>query len=123
LEYCALSHWYRVKLELAPNKAFPKGSPGRAYLLRLPLKATGAVDQAMLALNPKSAMVRRFWPNEPDRSGIVRCNSSGLALIFSENAEHPEHLQEARVLAGGTLDVAASDGSKTMFRVVSIRPD
>jgi len=118
-----LSQWYRVKLELAPNDEFPKGSPGRAYLLRLPLTVGGNVDQGMLTLDPKAAMVRRFWPNEPDRSGIVRGNSSGLALVFPENADHPEHLEEVQMVAGGALHVVASDGSISLFRVVSIRPD
>ncbi|MBS1240103.1 MAG: hypothetical protein H6R45_809 [Proteobacteria bacterium] len=117
-------HWYRVKLELAPNDQFPKGSPGRAYLLRLPLTPAGRIDQAKLAASPEAAMVRRFWPNEPDRSGVIRRNSAGVELIFPEcGIDHPAHLEDAPVVSGGTLQMTDPDGSRMAFRVVSIRSD
>src|SRR3546814_9545672 len=52
------------------------GSSGRAYLLRLPLSSSGEIDNSELAANPKAAFVRRYWPDQPDRSGAICSNRS-----------------------------------------------
>ncbi|HVV99364.1 MAG TPA: hypothetical protein VHB77_03425, partial [Planctomycetaceae bacterium] len=77
-----MSQWRIVKLELAPTGDYPKGSPAMAFPLRVPLNKAGLIDQDVLAAEPKGAFVRRFWLNEPDRSGIVRHCEAGWSFEF-----------------------------------------
>jgi hypothetical protein len=118
-----LSKWYLVKLELGPTDEFPKGSPARAFLLRLPLVRDGTVDAAACAAAPRDAFARRFWENEPDRSGAVSRNSKGWNLAFPEDVSGAHyHLGDGAMRPGEMLDLTAPDGTLVPFRVVSIRP-
>src|SRR5205807_1664582 len=66
-----MDNWKNVRLELAPNEEFPVGSVSRAYLIRLPLDDSDLVDLSALEEYPHRAIVRRFWSNEPDETGLV----------------------------------------------------
>jgi len=123
LEFGALSEWCFVKLELGPTEEFPKGSPARAFLLRLPLSRDGAVDERACAAAPRSAFVRRFWQNEPDRSGAVQRNSSGWNFTFSDGQPDCRyHLDDGSICTGGTVQVMDQHGTRLPFKVVSVRP-
>lgn len=118
-----MSKWYLVKLELGSTEAFPKGSPARAFLLRLPLGRDGSVDEAARAAAPRGAFVRRFWDNEPDRAGAILRNSNGWYLSLpGEVAGGHYHMPDVAIRPGGTLALAAPDGMQLPFKVVSIRP-
>ena len=41
----ATMKWKVIRLELASNWEFPKGSAGRSYLIRLPLTDDGAITR------------------------------------------------------------------------------
>jgi hypothetical protein len=123
LEFRDLSTWYLVKLELGRTEELPNGSAARALLLRLPLARDGSVDEAARAAAPRGAFVRRFWENEPDRSGTVLRTSAGWNLVFpgeSTGAHH--HLGEAPIRPGAVLEVKDPEGKTLPFRVVSLRP-
>ena len=118
-----MSTWYLVKLELGRTKEFPNGSPARALLLRLPLTRDGSVDEAARAAAPRGAFVRRFWENEPDRSGTVLRNSAGWNLVFSgEPGDLNHHLGEDPIRPGAVIELTDAKGRALPFRVVSIRP-
>ena len=118
-----MSKWYLVKLELGPTEEFPKGSPARAFLLRVPLTRDGSIDEPARAASPRGAFVRRFWENEPDRSGAVLRNSAGWNLTFpGDPAERPHHLNEAHIRPGAVVELTDPVGAALPFRVVSIRP-
>ncbi len=122
-ELAALSKWYLVKLELGATDEFPKGSLARAFLLRLPLARDGSIDEPARAASPSAAFVRRFWDNEPDRSGAVLRNSNGWNFAFPD--EPPDghyHLDDGAIRPGGSVDLTAPDGTRLPFRVASIRP-
>ena len=42
-------NWKTIRLELAATREFPTGSAGRAFLLRLPLRDDGSIDEAEVA--------------------------------------------------------------------------
>lgn len=118
-----MSKWYLVKLELGPTGEFPKGSPARAFLLRVPLARDGSIDEPARAAAPRGAFVRRFWDNEPDRSGAVLRNACGWNFAFpGEDAERHFHLEDGAIRPGGSVDLTAPDGARLPFKVVSIRP-
>lgn len=115
--------WKTIRLELAQTDEHPSGSAGRAYLIRLPLNAAGAVDQDALDERPTQATVRRFWPSEPDQSGRVERCGAGWALRC-RGARSPDRvaLLESDVIApGGQVTITQSDGTRLPFRVASIR--
>ncbi|GAA0280929.1 hypothetical protein GCM10009127_22700 [Alteraurantiacibacter aestuarii] len=121
-----VSRWSLVRLELAPTVGFPKGSPSRFYLLRLPLFRDGAIDIAALLATPRNATVRRFWPNEPDRSGYIIRNDVGWAFSypFGEVAENDlfEAIQQD-IRPGGELRIFERDGSDMLYRIKSVLPE
>lgn len=119
-----MSQWCLVKLELAPGGEFPLGSSGRAYLLRLPLSSSGEIDNSELAANPKAAFVRRYWPDQPDRSGAICSNTAGWNFEFDGgHAAARGHLDAAAITRDGIVQVIELDGMRRPFRVISVSPD
>ena len=117
-------NWKTVRLELARSRDFPKGSPGRSYLLRLPLDESGRIDEPALRREPAQATVRRYWPNEPDLSGRVVPAQDGWALSYeapASPAAAPSGRLPHRPLAlGAQIDVTEPDGRRLAFRVASL---
>lgn len=116
-------NWKTVRLELARSSDFPKGSASRAYLLRLPLDDRGAIDAPAVLSDPGHATVRRFWPNERDRSGRIVPTSDGWAVSYDPGDSDDEGLYrlETGVLSlGGEVRVTEPDGRLLPFRVASL---
>jgi hypothetical protein len=120
-----VSLWKIIKLELGPTGEFPKGSPGRCYILRLPLSSDGAIDAAECAAHPRQATVRRFWPNEADQSGHIVRKDGGWAFSYvsAEEAEGGKlRFEDKRLAPGGCLAITEFSGEELPFRVVSVQP-
>jgi hypothetical protein len=77
--------WKMIRLELASSCQFPRGSAGRSYLVRLPLKDDGMIDTAALEAQPSRATVRRYWPNEADMVGHLIQTPMGYAIQYEMN--------------------------------------
>ena len=95
-------------------------------MLCVPLDANDRIDEAALAQHPKMATVRRFWPNEADRSGYLVRNERGLAIAFESaeaDGESLVHLESGMVRLGECLSLRKPDGRIVPFRVVSVRGD
>lgn len=114
--------WNTIRLELAATREFPMGSAGRAFLIRLPIREDGSIDEAEVARWPSRATVRRFWASEPDASGrIVRCAGGWECRCEQRGAEarvfcllpHPLKLEEEVVMT-------CPDGLPLPFRVASM---
>lgn len=117
-----MSQWRIVKLELAPTEDYPKGSPAMAFLLRIPLNDAGMIDRYALIAEPKNAFVRRFWLNEPDRSGVLRPIDTGWSFEFSDGERHAR-LEDVPITPDAMVKLTQADGTPVIFRVVSIAPD
>lgn len=118
-------NWKTVRLELARSLDFPKGSPGRSYLLRLPLDESGRIDEPALRREPAQATVRRYWPNEPDLSGRVVPARDGWSLSYeppapARGATLSGRLPHRPIELGACIDVTEPDGRSLAFRVASL---
>ena len=116
--------WKAIRLELARSEQFPHGSASRSYLLRLPLMENGLIDESSLKAMPSHAIVRRFWPNEPDRSGTVIPTPNGWAFSYECSEGKDEsvfQLDPHPIQLGGHVTLPEPDGSRLPFRVASLR--
>lgn len=113
--------WKTVRLELAKTPEHPNGSPFRAYLLRLPVDAHGVIDSAAYRSSPHQARVRRFWPNEPDRSGAIVHDALGWRFVFRAEAHCPAgifHLEAPSIALHEHVLIAAPDSEPLPFNVL-----
>lgn len=111
--------WKTIRLELASAPGFPGGSVSRGYLIRVPLRSDGSIDQAALAQAPQRATVRRFWSTDPDESGRVAHAGDRLTLEF--NGKRMLAVRPPQFQAGDAVQLIGSDGSGLPFRIASIR--
>lgn len=113
-------NWNTIRLELAGTRDFPKGSVGRAYLIRVPLSGNGSIDETAIAQSPQNATVRRFWSSDPDERGHVVRAGAHWALRCDGKPDRflstTTHLK-----LGEEVAVSDTDGLALPFRVTSIR--
>jgi hypothetical protein len=123
----AAMNWKSIRLELAWTSDFPRGSPSRAYLLRLPLGDDGLIDEPVLSATPARATVRRFWPNQPDMTGYVVRANGGWVFSYEPGQADDEavfHLENHPLRLGEYVTLNEPDGQLLQFRVASIeRPN
>ena len=114
--------WRNIRLELAPKADFPEGSASRAYMLRLPVREDGTIDNRAIEANPGRCGFRRFWPNEPDRSGQIIREEKGWALTFSQTGtgEVTYRIAMDRLLPGDQVTIEKQLGDHWLFRVVDV---
>ena len=128
--------WKVIRLELASSWQFPRGSAGRSYLVRLPLKDDGTIDTTALEAQPARATVRRYWPNEADMIGQLVHTPMGYAIQYETNgsarsngnAEAHAHC-EPRLLQFGAdaisigeeIFLTEPDGHQVRYRVANLQ--
>lgn len=118
--------WRNVRLELAATPEFPRGSASRAYMLHLPVREDGTIDEPGFHANPVIAAFRRFWPNEPDRRGLVVRTGEGWELSFQAEAGGKAGsfpIAMNRLLPGDQVTIAKKTGGIWRFRVVDLPSD
>ncbi len=115
--------WKSIRLELAGTEDFPRGSPSRAYLLRLPLGENGAIDRSALQDEPRQATVRRFWPSEPDLAGYVIPGVEGWELAYDRAwmGKGSGRLESDILRLGDCVTMTEPDGRRLPFRVASLQ--
>lgn len=116
--------WKIIRLELASNGDFPRGSAGRAYLLRVPLADDGVIDGEVLEREPRRAVVRRYWANEADMIGHLVRTPRGLAIRYeAANNDDPRLFAFGAnsIKIGDHLSLTDLDGQERPFRVVSLQ--
>jgi len=121
-----MPQWKLVRLELARTPEYPAGSASRAYMLRLPLRDDGLIDEAAIAASPGMASVRRFWPNEPDQQGYLIRKGKGWAFSYALGEDDDEgvyHLESHPIGLGEYITLTEPDGRRLPFRVVHAEPD
>ncbi len=93
-------------------------------MLCLPLCEDGAIDEEAFKANQAKAICRRFWPNEPDRTGFVVRARNGWALSFHPAASDGDAtiaIELVRLLPGDHVTVGRSGHGRGRFRVVDLR--
>lgn len=114
--------WKSIRLELAKSDNFPRGSPSRVYLFRLPLNADGSIDERAVRDLPGEATVRRFWPSEPDLAGYVLPAQRGWDLAYDpfQPGAARGRLESNALRLGDWVMLTEPDGARLPFGVVSI---
>ena len=115
-------NWKSIRLELGQTSEFPNGSASRAYLLRLPLTAEGAIDVAALDGAPEQATVRRLWPSEPDLSGHAVRRDGKLAFVARQDngGDVFSEFDAPPYSEGATLTVLERGGRPLPFRIAKL---
>ena len=83
---------HRIMLQLARSKEFPEGSFLHGYEITAPLDNNGLLDPVEWARNRALCRVRRFWPNEADRQGVLvhrPGGSGGATWLIDYDQNHP----------------------------------
>lgn len=117
-------NWKTIRLELARTEEFPEGSVSRSYLLRLPLRSDGFVDESAVRNKPAQATVRRFWPSEPDLTGYIVPTPLGWKFRYEPGGADDDtlfHLEGRPLRMGENVAVTEPDGRKLPFRVAGLR--
>ena len=131
----ATMKWKVIRLELASNWEFPKGSAGRSYLIRLPLTDDGAIDSQALEIHPARATVRRYWPNQADMVGYLLPTLAGYAIRYETNGYNPNAGPNAGgnpdqilfrpgadvISVGDEIFLTEPDGKEARFRIADIQ--
>jgi len=127
--------WKVIRLELASNWEFPRGSAGRSYLIRLPLTDDGAIDSASLESQPARATVRRYWPNQADMVGYLVHTPTGYAIRYEMNGARHNGGSHANgnsdrslyrfgadaIRIGEEIFLTEPDGNDARFRVAGMQ--
>ncbi len=116
--------WKVVRLELAADSEFPRGSAGRSYLIRLPLGGDGTIDYPNLEAEPGRATARRFWPSQPDMIGTIVRTATGLAIKYEARGDVVPHLcrlDAHRFQPDDKVVMTGPNGNKRQFRVAGLQ--
>ena len=119
---CRMS-WNTVRLELSRTDEFPRGSVSRAYLVRVPVDASGKIDEDAFLANPRRATVRRFWASQADQNGYVARAADAWCFCFvSQDGEQAIcRLGCEPLRTGAQITVTEADGMPLPFRIASMR--
>ncbi len=117
--------WYTVRLELARTKENPSGNPRCGYLLRVPLKEDGTLDEDEWRKHKHAAAVKRFWEDEDDEHGqLVHTRHRTWAFSYEPGEDDDEpvfHLETHALLKGEYVSVKEHDGETLPFKVSDVR--
>jgi hypothetical protein len=117
--------WKTIRLELGRTKEHPEGSPAHAYVLHLPLDASGHIDEAAFKSDPDRATVLRMWPGEADERGqVIRKRGGGYAISYEPGEDDDEpfwHLTTHALTVGEYVTITETDGEALPFKVISAR--
>ena len=114
--------WKTIRLELAATREFPAGSASRAFLLRLPVRDDGTIDEEEVAHCPTRATVRRYWGSEPDSSGRIVPVPGGWECRCDERGADGRafRLPSPVLKLGQQVEMIGPDGCRLPFRVASM---
>jgi len=121
----------RIKLHLARSAEFPEGSAERGYDLVAPLDASGHLDVDEWRKHKEQCRVRRFWPGEGDRHGVLVHHAGGakgatwkIEYIWeaSDNEETGIRLDAHRFAANEYVSIRDEEGRPHTFKIDRIRP-
>lgn len=114
-------NWRSIRLELGSTNGFPTGSVSRAYLVRLPLDDSDAVDEIAFFDNPLRATVRRHWSTEPDERGVVVRSGDDWGVRCDGKPERILRLNGTPLRLGLQLSIVEHDGTELPLKITSIR--
>ncbi|MEP7350782.1 MAG: hypothetical protein ABI668_12655 [Sphingorhabdus sp.] len=114
--------WKNIRLDLARTAEFPDGSTAHNYIFSLPVDDNGALEVNELRDADDHPKVRRIWPQEPDRIGVILPKGHGWVFSYREGDADDEaifHLENHPIKLGQYLTITETNGEKLPFRVTS----
>jgi hypothetical protein len=114
--------WKTIRFELARTPRYPEGSAAHAYVLRLPVDQDGMVETRPLKAATEHPTVSRFWPHEPDRTGVVIKTDGKWSFSYRSGEADDEtifHLEDHPINIGEYLTITETNGEKLPFKVVN----
>jgi hypothetical protein len=110
-----------VHLSLAREPDHPAGDENVGYVLVMPLKPDGKIDQALWRNHKEACRVTRLRPGEPDAHGHLVRRPGGTWVFRYEAApeEAGYHFQDERFVEGEYVSVR-EEGEAHPFRVVRV---
>lgn len=118
-----------IRLNLARDPDFPRGSEKHGYEIVAPLTDSGKIDAQEWRKQRKHCRVRRFWEGEEDELGhLVHTRGGSWAFHYdlSENNvadnEVGYHFADHAFIPGEYVSVREADGEMRTFRVVTVQP-
>ena len=121
----------RITLHLARSSEFPEGSAARGYEIVAPVDATGHLDAKEWRKLRTQCRVRRFWPDESDRLGVLLHHAGGASaatwrIHYDGQAREWEekgiHLETHRFLEGEYISLRDEEGRLNTFKIARVRP-
>jgi len=121
---------HHITLHLARSKEFPEGSARHGYEITAPLDETGRLDQDEWREKRAQCRVRRFWPGEPDRQGVLIHRAGGADgatwmidydLDRATDDEAGYRLGKHRFVPGEYVTIQDEDEKLHTFHVVAVR--
>jgi hypothetical protein len=118
----------RIRLHLARSKEFPSGSSQHGYQLIAPLDKNGHIDARLWKEHPELCHVRRFWPGEVDRIGVLAHKPGGsehARWVFDYDKHRADDDESgyhfgAHVFAPGEYLTLRDQDSEHTFKVISV---
>jgi hypothetical protein len=120
---------HHITLHLARSKDFPEGSARHGYEITAPLDEQGRLDQEEWARKRAHCRVRRFWPNEADRQGVLvhrPGGAGGATWMIDYKQDRPGdeeagyRLNQHRFVKGEYVTIQDEDEKPYTFEVVSV---
>ena len=121
----------RITLHLARSSEFRGGSVERGYEIVAPVDATGHLDSKEWRKLRTQCRVRRFWPDESDRLGMLLHHAGGASIATwrihydgqaQECEEKGVHLDTHRFAEGEYLSLRDEHGHLNTFKIARMRP-
>ncbi len=122
---------HRITLHLARTRDFPEGSTRHGYEITAPLDSAGHLDSIAWCSRRAQCRVRRFWPGEPDRWGVLthrHGGAGGATWVIdydkdrSDDDESGYRLDTHTFRTGDYVSIRDSDGDLNTFRVAAVQP-
>ena len=115
---------YRIRLELAVNPGFPEGDALCGYEFEAPLNSAGLIDREEWCSNQERYPVKRFWRNEPDKSGRLVSTSEHSWHFRYSDLDYPDEptfqFYRESFSVGGFVSLRDHSKEMRLFRIVSV---
>ncbi|WP_230530158.1 hypothetical protein [Microvirga roseola] len=121
---------YQITLHLARIKEYPEGSARHGYEITAPLDAEGMLGPVAWKAARAKCRVRRFWPDEFDRYGLLvhrPGGSGGATWVIDYDPERAiddeagYRLNRHRFVMGEYVSIQDEDEKLHTFQVVAVR--
>ncbi len=117
-----------IRLELARDPDFPRGSARRGYRFTAPLDDEGHIDAASWRENRERCRVVRFWEGEDDQIGhLIRKPDGSWAFHYDVDGDEDDDEAGYRFNShvfrpGEYISILEHDDELRTFAVVTVTP-